>query len=203
MSQGFVNTLVTLNSPGTAITAASRTSMTAGTNSTAARFTVPGNAIKNIGDMIELDARGIISCAVTTPGTALFDLAYGATLGTALFSTGAMPLNIVARTSVLWRLNMRATCTQVGTASSWVWDGEWLSEAFVNTALQGSGAGPGPGGTRVPWSGTASGASNVVTSSGFNTTVSNILDLNFTQTVATGSVTLQQMSISLLTATGF
>ncbi len=201
MSQGFWQTLVTLPAPGTAITAAARTSMTAGTNATAGRFTLPGNAIKYIGDMIRLEARGIISCVVTTPGTALFDLAYGTTLGTALFSTGAIPLNVVARTSVPWKLELVATCTQVGTASSWVWDGDFISEAVVNTALQATG--PGPGGTRVPYSGTATGASNVVSSSGFNTTVSNIMDLNFTQTVATGSITLQQMSLSLLTATGF
>jgi hypothetical protein len=199
MSQGFVNTLVTLQAPGTAITAATRTSMTVG--STQGRFTLPANAIKVPGDVIEIDARGIISCVVTTPGTARFDLAYGASLGTALFDTQAMPLNIVARTSVPWRLTLRATATAVGTASSWVWDGEWLSEAMINTALQATG--PGPGGTRVPYSGTASGASNVVSASGLNTTVSNILDLNFTQTVATGSIQLQQMIVSLLTATGF
>ena len=199
MAQGFWQTLVTLQAPGTAITAAARTSMTAG--STQGRYTLPGNAIKSPGDMIKLEARGIISCVVTTPGTARFDLAFGTTLGTALFDTTAMPLNIVARTSVPWRLEMVATATAVGTASSWVWDGEWLSEAMINTALQATG--PGPGGTRVPYSGTAAGASNVVSASGFNTTVSNILDLNFTQTVATGSITLQQMSLSLLTATGF
>jgi hypothetical protein len=199
MAQGFWQTLVTLQAPGTAITAAARTSMSVG--STQGRYTLPGNAIKAPGDMIKLEARGIISCVVTTPGTARFDLAYGTTLGTALFDTTAMPLNIVARTSVPWRLEMVATATAVGTASSWVWDGEWISEAMINTALQATG--PGPGGTRVPYSGTATGASNVVSASGFNTTVSNILDLNFTQTVATGSIQLQQMSLSLLTATGF
>lgn len=199
MAQGFVNTLVTLQASGTAVTAAARTSMTAG--STQGRFTIPANAIKQPGDMIEIDARGIISCVVTTPGTARFDLAYGATLGTALFDTQAVPLNIVARTSVPWRLTLRATAQVVGTASNWVWDGELITEALINTALQATG--PGPGGTRVPYSGTATGASNIVSASGFNTTVSNILDLNFTQTVATGSITLQQMSLSLLTATGF
>jgi hypothetical protein len=199
MSQGFVNTLVTLQAAGTAITAATRTSMTVG--STQGRFTIPANMIKQPGDQIRLDARGIISCVVTTPGTARFDFAFGTTLGTALFDTQAMPLNIVARTSVPWRLEIVATATAVGTTSSWLWDGEWLSEAMINTALQATG--PGPGGTRVPYSGTATGASNVVTASGFNTTVSNIIDLNFTQTVTTGSITLQQMSLSLLTATGF
>ena len=201
MSQGFRNTLATLAVPGTAITAAARTSMTAGGNATGARFTIPANQIKYVGDVLRIEARGIISCAVTTPGTARFDLAYGATLGTALFDTQAMPLNIVARTSVPWRLELLATCTQIGTTSSWVWDGEWISEAMINTALQATG--PGPGGTRVPYSGTASGASNVVSNSGFNTTVSNIIDLNFTQTVSTGSIQLQQLLITQETYTGF
>lgn len=201
MSQGFRNTLATLAVPGTAITAAARTSMTAGGNATGARFTIPANQIKYVGDVLRIEARGIISCAVTTPGTARFDLAYGATLGTALFDTQAMPLNIVARTNVPWRLELLATCTQIGTTSSWVWDGEWISEAMINTALQATG--PGPGGTRVPYSGTASGASNVVSNSGFNTTVSNIIDLNFTQTVATGSIQLQQLLITQETYTGF
>lgn len=199
MAQGFWQTFVTLQASGTAITAAARTSMTAG--ATAARYTIPPNAIKTPGDMLRIEARGIISCVVTTPGTARFDFAYGATLGTALFDTQAMPLNIVARTSVLWALEIVATCTTVGTASSWSWGGTWLSEAYILTALQATG--PGPGGTSVPYSGTATGANNLVSASGFNTTVSNIIDLNFTQTVTTGSITLQQMSLSLLTATGF
>jgi len=200
MAQGFWQTLVTLNTPGTALTAAARASMTQGGQSTAARFTLPGNAIKTIGDQMLIDARGIISSVITTPGTARFDFNVG---GTAFFDTQAMPLvTAAARTSVLWRLSILATCTAVGVTSSWVWDGEWLSEDMVATPLQATG--PGPGGTRVPYSGTATGASNVITASAtFNTTVSNLLDLDFTQTVATGSCQLQQLNISLLTATGF
>ena len=201
MAQGFPLTLATLQASGTAITAAARTSMTAGATATAGRFTIPANMIKYPGDVIMLDARGIISNVVTTPGTARFDLAYGTTLGTALFDTTAIPLNIVARTSVPWRLTILATCQAPGVTSNWVWDGEFLSENVINVALQATG--PGPGGTRVPYSGTATGASNIVSASGFNTTVSNIVDLNFTQTAATGSITLQQMTLSLLTATGF
>jgi hypothetical protein len=199
MASGFWQTLTTLQGSGTAVTAASRTSMTAA--ATAARYTIPANAIKYPGDCLRIVARGIISCVVTTPGTARFDFAYGTTVGTALFDTQAMPLNIVARTNVPWKLEIEATCTAVGTTSNWSWGGEWISEAYILTALQATG--PGPGGTSVPYSGTATGAANTVSASGFNTTVSNIIDLNFTQTVATGSITLQQMNLSLLTATGF
>lgn len=196
MAIGFWQTLATLPAPGTALTAAARASLTQGTNATAARFTLPANALKTLGDQIRVDARGIISCVVTTPGTARFDLAMATV---AKLDTQAMPLNIVARTNVLWSLEMIGTLTTVGTAAVLTWDGTWFSDAMINTALQATG--PGPGGTKVPYSGTATGASNAGTS--FDSTVSQLLDLYFTQTVATGSCTLQQLNISLLTATGF
>jgi len=196
MAIGFWQTLATLPAPGTALTAAARASMTQGTNATAARFTLPGNALKTLGDQLLVRASGIISCAVTTPGTARFDLSMA---GAAKMDTQAMPLNIVARTNVPWKLEMIGTLTTVGAAAILTWDGDWLSEAMINTALQATG--PGPGGTRVPYSGTATGASTA--SASFDSTVSQLLDFNFTQTVATGSITLQQLNISLLTATGF
>jgi hypothetical protein len=196
MAQGIWETLVTLNSPGTALTAASRASMTQGTNATAARFTLPGNSLKYLGDQLRVEASGIISCVVTTPGTARFDLAMATT---AKMDTQAMPLNIVARTNVMWDLIMTGTLTTVGTAAVLTWSGLFTSEAMINTALQATG--PGPGGTMVPYSGTATGASNA--SASFDSTVSQLLDIYFTQTVATGSVTLQQLNMSLLTATGF
>ena len=197
MALGFWQTIGTLQTAGTAITAAARTSMTVG--STQARMTLPASSIKTLGDQIRVEATGIISCVVTTPGTALFDLAVGATLGTAIMSTGAMPLNIVARTNVPWYLTILGTAQTVGTAGLFTWTGSWLSEAFINTAIQN--VGPGPGGTMVPWSGTVTGASTAGTA--FDMTVNQILDLNFTQTLTTGSCQLKQLNISILTATGF
>lgn len=197
MALGFVLTLDTLQAAGTAITAAARTSMTVG--STQGRFTMPGGSLKNPGDQLRVWATGIISCVITTPGTARFDLNMG---GTAIMDTQAMPLNVVARTNVPWILDMTATLTTPGTAAAIVWTGMWLSEAFVNTAIQSSAAGPGPGGTLVPWSGTVTGASTAGSAT-FDATVSQLLDLSFTQTVATGSCQLKQMNLSILTATGF
>lgn len=196
MAIGLWQTLATLPAPGTALTAAARASMTQGTNATAARYTLKSNELKTLGDQFRCEASGIISCVVTTPGTARFDISMG---GTAKMDTTAMPLNIVARTNVTWKLIITGTLTTVGTAAVLTWDGDWFSEAMINTALQATG--PGPGGTRVPYSGTATGASTASTS--FDSTVNNVLDLNFTQTVATGSITLQQLNWSILTATGF
>lgn len=196
MALGFWKTLATLPAAGTALTAAARASLTQGTNATAARFTLPANELSTLGDMIRLEAYGIISCIITTPGTARFDLSFG---GTAKIDTQAMPLNIVARTNVPWFLTLTGTLTTVGTAAVLTYVGSWLSEAMINTGLQATG--PGPGGTMVPYSGTATGAS---TASGtFDSTVSNLLDLQFTQTAATGSCQLLGMNLSVLTARGY
>lgn len=195
MAIGLWQTLTVLSAPGTALTAAARASMTQGTTAVQSRYTLQPGTLKNIGDQLRLYASGIISCVITTPGTARFDLSFA---GAAKLDTGAMPLNIVARTNVPWELEMTATLQTLGTTGSFVFTGRWLSDAMINTALQATG--PGPGGTMIPYSGTATGAST--TSGTFDTTASQALDLQFTQTVATGSVQLLQMNLSLLTATG-
>ena len=196
MAIGFWQTLTTLAAPGTALTAAARASMTQGAGAVQSHFTLPANALKNLGDQLLVEASGIISCVITTPGFARFDLAMATV---AKLDSQAMPLNIVARTNVPWWLRMLGTLTTTGSSAVLTWNGTWLSEAMVLTPLQATG--PGPGGTMLPYSGTATGASNA--SGTFDATLSQALDLYFTQTVATGSIQLQQMNISLLTATGF
>ena len=196
MAQGFWQTLSTLQAAGTAITAASRTSMTVGTGATQARYTLPGNALKYLGDQIRVYATGIISCAITTPGTARFDVAVATA---AVMDTQAMPLNIVAQTNQPWILDILGTVTTTGTAGVLTWTGLFTSPANILTPLPATG--PGPGGQIVPYSGTATGGSTA--SASINFTISNLLDLYFTQTVATGSATLLQLNISTLTATGF
>lgn len=195
MAIGVPLVLDSLQAAGTAVTATGRTSMTLG--STQARFTLPANSFKTAGDIFYLYASGIISSAITTPGTARFDVGFG---GTAIFDTQAIPLNVVARTNVPWELEIRATVRTPGTACTGVFTGHFLSEDAVLTPLQATG--PGPGGTLVPYSGTATGASTAWATT-FDATVSQLIDLNFTQTVATGSCQLLQMYTQLLTWTGF
>src|SRR5271169_3162151 len=114
MSEGFWNTLVKLNAPGTAIASSNtRTSMTVG--STQGRFTLPANALKNPGDQLLLEATGIISTVITTPGTLTLDLALG---GAANCSTGAMALNIIAQTNTPWHLRMLMTALTVGAGTA-------------------------------------------------------------------------------------
>lgn len=196
--KGFWNTITTLNGPGTAIASSStRTSMTAG--STQFRKPMAADTLENTGDMLYLMASGIITTVVTTPGTLTLDLSLG---GTAIVSTGAMTLNIVAQTNTPWILELYMTAKTVGsgTAATLAFTGHWLSPASINVAL--GATGPGPGGQIVPYSGTATGAST--TSAGFDSTISNAIDVNSTFSVSTAnSIQLLQAVLVATTSTGF
>jgi len=189
MSLGFWETLLSSQADGTAVTAASRTSMTAGT--TQARFTLPANKVKNIGDQFRLIASGRISNVVTTPGTARFDIGFGASV---VFDTQAIPLNTTAKTNVGWWLDVIGTVRTVGTAATILWQGRFQSESVLASPAAASG---GSGSYVVPYNtAPAVGAS-------FDSTVSNLIDFFFTQTVATGSCQLHQINLSFCTATGY
>jgi hypothetical protein len=159
---------------------------------------MPGNTIKQIGDMLLLKAGGIISTVVTTPGTETIDFA----LATAAnCSTGAMTLNTVAQTNTPWYLEMLMTAETVGTAAQFRFNGYWLSAASVLVPL--GATGPGPGGQDVPYSGTATGASTLGAT--FDSTISQLTDIYFTSSISTAgsSIQLLQYNLTLMTATGF
>ena len=143
-----------------------------------------------IGRMWRIRASGRISCAVTTPGTARFDLRLG---GVVAWDSLAIPLNIVAKTNVPWLLDVVLTCRAVGssTSANLIGQGFWLSEAALNVAVPSTG--PGPGGNTLPYN------TAPVVGTGFNSQSALTLDFFFTQTVATGSMTLHQFLIEQLT----
>jgi len=143
-----------------------------------------------IGRQWRLTMRGRISCVVTTPGTARFDVRLG---GVVAFDTLAMPLNIVAQTNVSWALDVLLTCRAVGsgTSANLIGQGFWHSPASINTAAPATG--PGPGGQMVPYN------TAPAVGTGFNSQSALTLDIFFTQTVATGSMTVHQALIEQLT----
>jgi hypothetical protein len=143
-----------------------------------------------IGRIWRLTASGRISCAVTTPGTARFDLRLAAIT---VWDSLAIPLNIVAKTNVSWYLDVLLTCRSVGTGTSATLFGQgmWLSEANILVPVPSTG--PGPGGQLVPYN------TAPVVGAGFDSTIANAFDMRFTQTVATGSMTMHQMVIEQLT----
>lgn len=188
-SNTWWNTLFTQQAAGPALTAAAAASMLIGSSPAAGqnRFTIPAGTFK-VGDMLKFTARGIISCVVTTPGTARFDLRFGSTV---VFDTGALNLNVVAKTSVPWTLDVDLVVRSIGVTSvSTLWgQGTFVSEAVVGAAANTAG---GNGILNVP-------VSSLAASTGFDSTVAQVFDSFFTQTVATGSMTVQQAILSLLT----
>jgi hypothetical protein len=152
---------------------------------TNSKFTLPNNYWE-LGKQWRLRAYGRISCAVTTPGTARFDLSIG---GVVAFDTLAMNLNTVSKVNVHWALDVLLTCRAIGNGvlTTLFGQGTWESEAVIASPVPTAG---GSGQFLVPYN-----TAPVIPVSGFDNTTANIVDFFFTQTVATGSMTLHQFMI--------
>lgn len=151
---------------------------------TANIITLPTNFFK-IGKKLRIEAHGRISTAITTPGTVRFDVRLG---GTVVWDSGAIALETSAtHTNMPWWLEIDLTCRAQGsgTSANLMGSGKWFSETVAGAI-----ASP-PKGVlcaMLPWN------TAPVVGSGFNSTAALSLDLFFTQTVSTGSLTLHQYS---------
>jgi hypothetical protein len=182
--------LLTHRGDGTALTAAARASLLQGATATRALYTFPANFFEQ-NKRIRVTASGRISCAVTTPGTARFDITLG---GTNVWDSLAINLNIVAKTNVPWYLDVDLICQASGngtTALLFPGRCSWTSEANVGTAV------PTANNTGSYTIGLPYNTAPAV-GGGFTSVVSNQMDLSFTQTVATGSVQLHTLCIEAL-----
>ena len=152
----------------------------------ASRLILPNN-YWTIGKEWFVKLSGRISCAVTTPGTARFDLRTGPSGTIVAWDSGALNLNIVAKTTVPWWLEVKLTCRAVGNSTSTQLFGIGLfqSEAVIASPLPAVG---GNGSLLCPVGTPALGT-------GFDNTAANAVDFFFTQTVATGSMTVHQYEI--------
>lgn len=153
---------------------------------TASRLILPNN-YWFIGKQWYVMMAGRISCAVTTPGTARIDFRTGPSGTIVAFDSGALNLNIVAKTTVPWWFRCLLTCRAVGsgTASNLMGIGEFQSEAVIASPLPAVG---GNGSLLCPVGTPAVGT-------GFDNTAANAVDWFFTQTVATGSFTVHQYAV--------
>jgi hypothetical protein len=178
-------TIVMGATDGPTLTAAARASCIP----TANRIVLPNNFFY-IGRAIKVVMNGRISCAATTPGTARFDICLGAAGTTIVYDTGAIPLNIVAKTTVPWMLEVLLVCRAVGngTATTFFPRGQFTSEALVGSPLPSAG---GNGRLLLPTTAPAVGA-------GMDNTAASALDVFFTQTVATGSMTVHNYQVEVL-----
>lgn len=178
-------TIVMSATDGPTLTAAARASCIP----TANRIVLPNNFFY-IGRAIKVLLNGRISCAVTTPGTARYDICMGSAGTTIVFDTLALNLNIVAKATVPWFLEALLVCRAVGTGTSTTFfpRGQFTSEAVIGSPLPAAG---GNGSLLVPVGTPAVGA-------GMDNTAASALDVFFTQTVATGSMTVHNYQVDVL-----
>lgn len=181
-NQTWQETLITAQVDGPTLTAAAAATCLPA----AALYTLPANFFKNLGQQIRIRMHGRISCVVTTPGTARFDVRLG---GTVVFDTAAMNLNIVAKTNVPWELEMLLTLRALGSSANLIGVSRFTSEAVVGSPLPSAGG----NGVLLGPVGSAPAVGN-----NFNSGSSQQLDVFFTQTVATGSLTVHQYALDAL-----
>lgn len=179
--QSWGETIYNMIADGAAITAAAQTSMIASPKPTLAeRFW-------QIGKEVRITASGRISSLITTPGTARYDVKHGATV--IWDGLAALLDTVAAHTNVAWKLVVELTCRAQGATGN-VWGhGLWTCEDILGvpaTAPKGSLS------AVLPWNTPPAIGAN------FDTAPANILDLDFTQTAATGSMTCHQCRIESL-----
>jgi hypothetical protein len=186
MKQTYQQTLVCSSTDGPTLTAAARASCIP----VASRIVLP-NMFFAVGDALKIMMSGRISCAVTTPGTARFDVCMGSAGTTIVFDTLALNLNTVAKTTVPWYFEVKLVCRAVGNGTSTTFfpmGGVFTSEAVVGSPLPSAGS---VGSLLVPVGTPAVGA-------GMDNTAASAIDVFFTQTVATGSLTVHNFQIDSL-----
>jgi hypothetical protein len=176
--------IITSFTDGPTLTAAARASCIP----TADRIVLP-NRFFYPGRRLKISMSGRISCVVTTPGTARLDVCLGSAGTTIVFDTGALNLNVVAKTTVPWQAEIDLICRAVGngTLTTFFPKAWFASEAIVGAPLPSVG---GNGFLNVPVGTPALGA-------GMDNTAQSALDVFFTQTVATGSFTVHNYMVDV------
>lgn len=180
MALGYMETIVESQVDGAALTAAARASMIPA----AAKFTLRPNYFDKIGKKLRIFATGRISSLITTPGTARYDIAFGAAV---VFDGLAVLLDTVAaHTNVGWTLYIELTCRAIGATGNLFGQGRWDCEDILGVPAT---APKGVLGAILPWNSAPAVGAN------FDTTASQTIDSGFTQTVATGTMTCHQYSV--------
>lgn len=149
-----------------------------------ARFTLPANFFTYVGQALRIVASGRISSVITTPGTARFDIRFGSNV---VADSQAILLDTVAaHTNVGWYLEFLLTCRAVGTSANLMQSGIWVCEDILGVPAS---APKGVLTALLPW------ATPPAVGSNFDSTATQTVDMFFTQTVATGSLTLHQYAL--------
>jgi len=140
-----------------------------------------------VGRTMRIKASGRISSIITTPGTARFDVRMTSSV---VFDSLAILLDTVAaHANVGWLLEIILTCRAIGPTGNLFGQGKWICEDILGVPAT---APKGVLSAILPWNSAPAVGGN------FDTTVAHILNLYFTQTEATGSLTLHQFIAEML-----
>lgn len=180
-NQSWVQVFAYAQSDGSALTGTTPTSILPA----AAKNTLSPCSLM-IGSLLRLKASGRISNIVTTPGTFTFDLKFGSTI---VWTSGAIPLNIVAKTNVTWILEVDLVVRAIGggTNANLMGIGRFQSESVIGSPAASAG---GNGSLVLPTSAPAVG-------NGFDSTAQQVPDLfgTFSVNNAGNAITLHQFSM--------
>jgi hypothetical protein len=180
MSVGYWSTIMNSQLDGTALTAAAAASCLPA----AARPTLPTSFFDAPGKKLIIEATGRVSTVITTPGTIRFDLRFGATV--VFDGLAILPDTVAAHTNVGWTLRIDLTARVIGSAGNLIGQGVFTCEDILGVPAT---APKGVLSAILPWN-TAPAVGN-----NFDTTATQQLDMFFTQTVGTGSLTVHQFAV--------
>lgn len=190
--QSWVETLMTAQVDGTAL---SNSTTPTSIIPAAARYTLPSNFFTEAGKTLLITASFRISTVVTTPGNITFDARLG-TVATPIvvFNGGATALNVAAQTNATLELEMELVCRAIGngTSANILGTGKLISRASLNAPAVGTTTGVGV--VLLPDTAPAVGT-------GFDSTITNVVDLFATFSVANAanSLTLHKYKLQSLT----
>lgn len=159
------------------------TATTASIIPTHALLTIPAN-FWSIGKRMRVTIRGRMSNVVTTPGNITFLIKFGATT---VWTSQAQAMNTTAKTNVTFQLVVDLVCRAVGsgTSTTLLGVGQFTSESIVGAA-----AGQ-PLDVFMPATAPAVGT-------GFDCTVSQLMDTQVTFSVASNAITTHMYTVEAL-----
>lgn len=148
------------------------------------RITLPSNFFSYVGKAMRLTAWGRISTVATSPGTLTLAVNFGTVASPiTVFTGGAMNLNVTAQTNATWRLECALTARSIGqsTSASVMGIGMFSSRALIGSAALAAGY---AGNALLPDTSPAVGT-------GFDSTVTNVVDLFATWSTASANNSIQ------------
>jgi hypothetical protein len=127
-AQTWVELLDAIIADGTQISNSTTETIVCPDFSIPARHSAPGR-------MYQIEAFGVLSNVVTTPGTVTFRVRWGGVSGTVLVASAALALDTTAHTNFGWYLKVSIVCRSAGATGTFMTGGHvQLGDTLVSTA---------------------------------------------------------------------